>query len=30
VKTITLDGQAIEGNVIPFSEGNHQVEVVMG
>ena len=30
VKTISLDGQAIEGNVIPFSEGNHQVEVVMG
>ena len=30
VKTITLDGKAIEGNVIPFSEGNHQVEVVMG
>ena len=30
VKTITLDGQAIEGNVVPFSEGSHQVEVVMG
>ena len=30
VKTITLDGQAIEGNVVPFSEGSHTVEVVMG
>ena len=30
VKTITLDGQAIEGDVVPFSEGSHTVEVVMG
>ena len=30
VKTITLDGQAIEGNVVPFSKGSHKVEVVMG
>ena len=30
VKSITLDGQAIEGNVVPFSEGSHTVEVVMG
>ncbi len=30
VKAITLDGQPVEGCVVPFSEGSHQVEVVMG
>ncbi len=29
VKSITVDGQAIEGNVIPTLEGKHAVEVVM-
>lgn len=29
VKSITLDGQPIEGTVIPYSTGKHVVEVVM-
>ena len=30
VKSITVDGQAIEGQVVPHTIGNHMVEVVMG
>ena len=30
VKSITVDGQAIEGQVVPHTIGNHKVEVVMG
>ena len=30
VKTITVDGTAISGTVVPYSPGRHQVEVVMG
>ncbi|MDO5560682.1 MAG: glycosyl transferase [Oscillospiraceae bacterium] len=31
VKSVTVDGKAIEGNVLPaFTEGTHKVEVVMG
>lgn len=29
VKQIVLDGKAIEGNIIPHSEGKHTVEVIM-
>lgn len=30
IKSITVDGNAIDGNVIPATPGNHTVEVVMG
>ena len=30
VKQITVDGQPIEGNIVPFAEGKHTVEVIMG
>lgn len=31
IKSVTVDGEAIEGNVLPtFAEGTHKVEVVMG
>lgn len=31
IKSVTVDGKAIEGNVLPtFAEGTHKVEVVMG
>lgn len=30
VKSITVNGQAIEGQVVPHAIGNHKVEVVMG
>ena len=30
VKSITADGKAISGNVVPATEGKHQVEVIMG
>ncbi len=30
VKSITVDGQAIEGQVVPHTIGNHKIEVVMG
>jgi cellobiose phosphorylase len=30
VRQVTVDGQVIEGNVIPAAEGEQQVEVVMG
>lgn len=29
VKRISLDGKAVSGNLVPWSEGEHQVEVVM-
>ena len=29
VKRISLDGKAVNGNLVPWSEGEHQVEVVM-
>ena len=29
VKHISLDGKAVTGNLVPWSEGEHQVEVVM-
>ena len=29
VKSIVVDGQAIEGTVVPFSDGKHMVEVTM-
>lgn len=29
VKRISLDGKAVTGNLVPWSEGEHQVEVVM-
>lgn len=30
VKQITVDGKAIDGNIVPFAEGKHTVEVTMG
>ena len=30
VKSITMDGKPVEGNVVPATEGKHTVEVVMG
>ena len=30
IKSITFDGKAIEGNVVPATEGKHTVEVIMG
>ncbi len=30
VKSITLDGQQLDGQVVPFSDGQHKVEVIMG
>lgn len=30
VRSLFLDGQRMEGNTVPFSEGRHTVEVVMG
>ncbi len=30
VRSLLLDGQRVEGNTVPFSEGRHTVEVVMG
>ena len=30
VKSITLDGQPLSGQVVPFSDGQHRVEVLMG
>ena len=30
VKTITVNGKLIDGNIIQASEGKHIVEVVMG
>ena len=30
VRQITVDGQPIEGNIVPFAEGKHTVEVIMG
>jgi cellobiose phosphorylase len=30
VKSITLDGQQLDGQVVPFSDGQHKVEVLMG
>ena len=29
VKSVTLDGQPVDGNVIPYSPGKHTVEVAM-
>ena len=29
VRTISVDGKSIDGNLVPWSEGEHQVEVVM-
>ena len=29
VRTITVDGKSIDGNLVPWSEGEHQVEVTM-
>ena len=29
VKSISLDGKAVSGNLVPWSEGEHKVEVVM-
>jgi cellobiose phosphorylase len=29
VKSISVDGKAVSGNLVPWSEGEHQVEVVM-
>ena len=29
VRTITVDGKSIDGNLVPWSEGEHKVEVVM-
>ena len=29
VKCITVDGQPINGNIVPFMEGKHTVEVMM-
>ena len=29
VKSVTVDGNTLDGNVIPFSEGTHKVEVLM-
>lgn len=30
VRSLLLDGERMEGNTVPFSEGRHTVEVVMG
>lgn len=30
VRSLLVDGQRMEGNMVPFSEGKHTVEVVMG
>ena len=30
VKSITLDNQPLDGQIVPFSNGQHKVEVVMG
>ena len=31
VKAMTVDGQAVEGNVVPaFENGTHEVEIVLG
>ena len=31
VKAMTVDGNAVDGNVIPaFADGVHEVEVIMG
>lgn len=30
VRSLLLDGQRMEGNTVPFNEGRHTVEVVMG
>ena len=30
VKSITLDGRPIDGNIVPFEAGQHRVEVVLG
>ena len=30
VKSITMDGKPVEGNIVPATEGKHTVEVVMG
>ena len=30
VKSITLDGLQLDGQVVPFSDGQHKVEVIMG
>jgi cellobiose phosphorylase len=30
VRSITFDGQPVDGQVVPFAEGKHRVEVVMG
>ena len=30
VHSITCDGKPVDGQVIPFAEGKHRVEVVMG
>jgi len=31
VKSVTVDGKAVKGNVLPiFDGGTHQVQVVMG
>ena len=30
VKSITLDGQPLDGQVVPFRDGQHRVEVLMG
>ena len=29
VSRMTVDGEAVKGNLIPYSEGKHHVEVVM-
>jgi cellobiose phosphorylase len=29
VKEITLDGSPLEGNIVPFSPGDHKVVVVL-
>ncbi|MBR5036791.1 MAG: hypothetical protein IKX69_06360, partial [Prevotella sp.] len=30
VKSITVDGRPINGNIVPFETGQHRVEVVLG
>ena len=29
IKSLVVDGNPVEGNIVPFSEGKHTVEVVM-
>jgi cellobiose phosphorylase len=29
IKSLVVDGKPVDGNIVPFSEGKHNVEVVM-